>query len=154
MRARLAAGHKLNEFSYEVRPDQKRGPEARLLVLYGARQAGAKRQEIGMISYMVPRDGTTLWINKSDTVERYRRNGVNEAVLARLLRENPGIQRICTSQLAETNYDLVDAALRRTRDPESAIRETAAYKVRARLGFARIVPGTIRPKSFGFCVER
>lgn len=52
---------------------------------------------------MVSRDGHTLHIDAARTEEEFRRLGVNESLMERVLRQNPEVSTICTMRLTAFN---------------------------------------------------
>jgi len=82
--------------------------------------------------------GLTLIVFYIHTSSAFRKNNLSKLVLAKMLAENPKTQRIKTS-FAETNKAIFDEALATGDSPLEAIRKTPSYKIRAELGFSRIV---------------
>ena len=73
----------------------------------------------------------------------YRGKGLARAMVEQVLRDHPQITEISTEMLSETNRKKFLTALHGGLSPEEAIRETVAYKIRKKLGFGEIVPGSV-----------
>jgi GNAT superfamily N-acetyltransferase len=107
-------------------------------------EPGAGR--VGYLDFIVEKK--TLEVDYLSVNAPYRRQGVSEALLAVALRENPKVKKIETEALASTNGDFLEAALKRGLSCEEAIRTTPAYRMRARLGFSKILEAECAGGSF------
>jgi GNAT superfamily N-acetyltransferase len=130
---------------------QQPGHHTSIAVIY---ESGSK---LGSLEYHLERD--VLKIDRMMTATNYQRIGIGATLFEAVIKMNPQIRQIQT-ELAEDNDRLFHEALTQHRDTEAAIRKTPAYKIRARLGFTRIVPGSVRDTSwdgsgtYQFAVER
>ncbi|MFL5812712.1 MAG: GNAT family N-acetyltransferase [Bdellovibrionia bacterium] len=127
------------------------GKHSTIAVIY---ESGTK---LGSLDYYIDRD--VLIINRMTVDSNHRRIGLGSTLFEEVIRLNPQIKQIRTV-LAEDNDSVLYAAINRGKNVEAAILETPAYKIRARLGFTRIVPGSVRDVSwdgsgpYQFAVER
>ena len=87
--------------------------------------------------------------------EDFRRMHLGFELMRLVLQQYPEVEVITVSNLIETNFKVKQAYLAQGYSIEDAIRETPAYKIRARLGFSEIVPGSIAPPhNDGFQVRK
>lgn len=92
-------------------------------------------EEIGKIVYFFLKK-KTLEIDEIRVAEPYRRKGLSEIFLAKILEEHPEVKRIAASDLVDDNGAALKEALQKGNSCREAIMATAAYRMRARLGFS------------------
>jgi ribosomal protein S18 acetylase RimI-like enzyme len=104
-------------------------------------------------------EGDVLQIGVLSVIPDYQRLGIASTLFESVVHLNPQIKRI-RAVMADDNRDVLLEAIERLKSPEAAILETPAYKIREKLGFSRVVPGSVKDISsrgsgrYEFTVER
>lgn len=88
------------------------------------------------------------------TYENYRNMGVSEALVESMLKEFPKVEVISTDSLTQTNLKVVEDHIKKGKSVTDSIKESPAYKVRAKFGFTEIIPESINNNTYGFKVRR
>jgi hypothetical protein len=109
--------------------------------------------KMGEVDASYVRSKKELEVGTMTTADEYQQMGVGEALMEGLLRKFPETQIISTGALVKTNEYLLETAMRKGLSLEAAIKETPAYKIRARFGYTEIVPGSIT-RDYGFKVRK
>lgn len=94
-------------------------------------------KKIGHLSFIITPRGA-LKIIHAGVKEKYRRNGVSEALLAKILKEHPEIVSVDAHTLVDTNEQVMLKALSQGLSCKEALKATPAYRMRARFGFTEI----------------
>ncbi len=113
----------------------------------------AQGDTVASMVIATPKPGGPLVI-RSVEAHGYYRQGFSKALLEQILNDHPEIQIIETEELTEMNLTELRNGLKAGLSIADAIRQTPAYKLRARFGFTRIVEGSINDRNYSFAVER
>jgi hypothetical protein len=84
----------------------------------------------------------------------YREVGIATLLFERIISTHPEIKIIKSGRLVQTNIYEIEDAINDGASIIEALRETPAYKLRARLGFSEIIPDSIDPNTFSFSVRK
>ncbi len=71
-----------------------------------------------------------------DVESKFQRAGVSTVMLAKVLEDNPQTERISTAMVGDNKTAYINAIYEMGLPPEKAIQRTAAYKIRASLGYS------------------
>lgn len=96
-------------------------------------------QEIGFLEYTYAKDNTNLKSINVAVNDEYRGQGLNKYLLALTLDSHPNTETIGPIYLTTTNAEAAFNVLQNQGDELSAIKATPAYKIRASLGFSKVI---------------
>lgn len=98
-------------------------------------------------------DGNTMSILSLEVDEKFQKLGLARSMFEQALSDSPSINHIEVSVLSETNLEVLKKWMARGLTAQEALRKTPAYRIRSRIGFSEIVPGSLNP-NYGFTVRR
>ena len=108
---------------------------------------------MGTMDFTYSQDTGVIHKGYMSTSPEYRNLGVGEALMEQAIKASSGVRKIETCCLIETNRQAVTAAINRGMTKVDAIKQTPAFKIRARFGFTEIDPDSI-DSYYGFTARR
>lgn len=114
---------------------------------------------IGYLNAIYREPSRTLKVGYMETMEAYRGSrqgqslGIGELMMSLALKKFPDTEVISTHSMVQTNREIFMQAVQKGMSREEALKQTPAYKIRAKFGFTEIVPGSIDGE-LGFAVRK
>lgn len=96
------------------------------------------KKGVGSLSYLLFNEGRRLKVDYVVVAKEFRRNGISEALLAQVLRENPQITEI-EALLDQTNGEVIKQKIAEGYGLHDAILASPEGRMNARFGFTKTI---------------
>lgn len=107
-------------------------------------------KDLGQLNYAL--NGDELYIDITIVTQHYRELGIGGTLLESVLKKHPEIHRVRATYV-DANAKAVFEALSQGMQLDSAIMNAPTSKTLRRLGFSKVVPGSVRRNGTTFDVE-
>jgi predicted GNAT family acetyltransferase len=110
-------------------------------------------QDLGQLNYLIQSE--ELSIDVTIVTEKYRGQGIGASLLESVLKKYPNIKRVSGTYVDQNARAILDAMAKGS-SIESAIFSAPTSKTLKRLGFSKVVPGSVRKmgSTFDFMIEK
>lgn len=107
---------------------------------------------IGHVQFTYDSQKRELGIESMNVMTEFKKSGVGEVLLDQALQKFE-TDVIAVESLASDNHQVMLEALSSGKKVSEAIQQTPAFKIRQKLGYTKIIPGSIN-KDYGFKVRK